>query len=235
MQQHVAADVTRGAGWPRAAQQQRAAHRHQALFEQEIGREPRAEWGAAVPHRQVHRLGLKVRQVLGRQDPQINPRVKARVVRQPWDEPLGGEGRSDADRHMQGLGPQALCGIGEHLERAPHAGGIALAVVGQHQGARVPLEQLEAQLCFERTNLLRHGALGHAQLQPGQAKVEMAAGGLERSQRIERGRGAQRGGHGCRFSTESKHGGCSVRSSNTRMMRNNCQVPVCGIQGRSWQ
>ena len=63
---------------------------------------------------------------------------------------------------------------------------IAASHGGEGKPLRMPVEQLEAEMCLKTTNLLCNGALGYAQLFRGGPEIQVPPGGVEGFQRIDR-------------------------------------------------
>jgi hypothetical protein len=71
-------------------------------------------------------------------------------------------------------------------EAGAHLRQEGLGRLGQDQLLVQALEQLDAQTVFQRLDLLANGARSHVQLLGGQFEAEMARGGLEGPERVER-------------------------------------------------
>ena len=120
---------------------------------------------------------------------------------QSWHQPLGRErGRHPhVQRVLPRLAahpPHAFAELAEPLAQRRQAG---FGGRGQRQPPCEPVEQLNAELVLERTNLLTDRRRRHVQLVGGAAEAQVPRGGLEGDQGVE-GQGAEHGG----FSTDSQ-------------------------------
>ena len=184
-QRQVAQQIGRSCG--AVAPQAGAADRHDALVEQLFDHEARI-LAETVADRAVDAVVGEGHEVHRGGDAHVDVRMQRLEALQPRHQPLRREGR----RHGNGKHP----GVVQRLETRERfvdlREGLAqarqqrLALVGQQQVPVGAPEQHVAQMVLQQLDLLADRGGGHEQLLGGAREAQMARGGDEGAQRVER-------------------------------------------------
>ena len=154
----------------------------------DVGRRP-------VGDRQIE-VGLgEIDAAIGCLDDEAHVGVRGSVGRQPDPEPFRGEVARRGDG--QHLRPLRVLEDADRLleleEPGAQRGERALGLRRQFEVARHPLEQDRAEDILERANLLADGGGSHGELVGRLGERQVARGGVEDAQRVERKVGAFHG------------------------------------------
>gem|GEM_PF-5477582 len=179
-----------------------------------IAQFPCARWRAhrrerCIQHRRAH-LPLpvafaetdgQIQPFTGQIDPvvvglqaQFDVRVAHVEIRQPWQQPTGGEGTHHANaQHLAIASGDATYAGADAIKRLVQHRIQPRPFLGQRHPARQPMEQHHPQPVFQGTDLVAEGRLADAQLQCCAGEILVSGGGLEGAQCIE---GKLRAEHG---------------------------------------
>ena len=148
----------------------------------------------AVTDRHVHAFGGKVRQAARGNDVQLDVRVARAKAAETRHQPGFRECRRRADREHAGAGRglQATRRLADLAEGVADRHEIALTGFGQHEGAVAAPEQLRPEPFLEAAHELAYGAGRDRQFGGGLFHAEVAGGGLEGAQGVQRRQGHRR-------------------------------------------
>jgi len=126
-------------------------------------------------------LARKIDVMHDRGNPQVDCGVRLGKPAEPVHQPFGGKIRRGAHgQHARALPlHQALGPHGDAIERIAHDGKVVAAGIGDDQPLPLAVEQLDAELGFQRFNLMTHRALRDAKLLGGAGEADMPGRGLE--------------------------------------------------------
>ncbi|CPM33851.1 Uncharacterised protein [Bordetella pertussis] len=146
----------------------------------------------------VKALAVQVHDLLRGFDLQGDVRVVRMPARHAWQQPQLCQRRQDRNAQAQS-GAGRCCGGGLDAfvqQRQGGLGGAQQRLPGgiEHQAARTAIEQREAQLGFQRADLLADGAVRQMQLQRRRAQVLQVGDDAEHGQDIQ-GQAARTGKH----------------------------------------
>jgi hypothetical protein len=170
------------------AQKPRRADRDDLAREEAHHVERRTRRRRTLAHREVDPVRMEARHRLGRKNPQLDLRMRVREGRQVGDQPLRSEGGRNAHQHHAGPGAQGLRRGPQVAERRGDPPVVAASGGRVSQSLGQALEEGQPEMRLERAHLLRDRALRHAQLLGGGAERQMATGGIEGAQSVERGK-----------------------------------------------
>jgi hypothetical protein len=137
----------------------------------------------AMANGEIHIFAREIDVMHGRGDPQVDRRMRLGKAAEPVHEPFGGKiGRGAHRQHARTLPlHQALGPHGNTIERVAHHGEIIAAGVGDDQPLPLAVEELDAELGFERLDLMADRALGDAELRGGAGKADMPGGAASKA------------------------------------------------------
>ena len=126
-------------------------------------------------------LARKIDVMHDRGNPQVDCGVGLGKPAEPVHQPFGGKiGQGAHGQHARALPlHQALDPHGDAIERIAHDGKVVAAGIGDDQPLPLAVEQLDAELGFQRFNLMTHSALRDAKLLGGAGEADMPGRGLE--------------------------------------------------------
>jgi len=132
-------------------------------------------------------LARKIDVMHDRGNPQVDCGVRLGKPAEPVHQPFGGKIRRGAHGQHAGALPlhQALGPHGDAIERIAHDGKVVAAGIGDDQPLPLAVEQLDAELGFQRFNLMTHRALRDAKLLGGAGEADMPGRGLEGFECVE--------------------------------------------------
>ena len=159
--------------------------RRRRAFDSETGVAPRA-----VTNTHVEGLEIEVDHVTARGKAKVDVGVLFEETSEPRHEPSGRERGDDADGDERALAMQrrAQLGVGfaQPMKNAMELGGPGLPLRRQEKAPRGAAKERDTELTFQRFDLMANGGLRDAELGRGAGEAQMARGGLEREQRVER-------------------------------------------------
>ena len=175
--------------------QGRAADRHHLLVQQELRAQVRIA-APAVADADVDLVAVEIDQPDRGGDPGVDVGLGLAKTLDPGHQPLGGEGGGGRDRDQAaGLQvPDPGDPGGQVVEAVAQVRQGRLAGLGQPDRPLAALEQGHAQIVLQALDLMADGGGGHVQLLRRLGEAEMAGGGLEGAQGVERRQSARHGG-----------------------------------------
>ncbi len=178
------------------AQQLGAAHREQLL-----GAEPRnvEPWrcAVAVPDRDIDILAREIDVVKRGAYPEVDRWVDLSKAAKTMHEPLRREvgGRTDGENPRTLPLEQTVGSRGDAIQCIAHHNKIVASHLGDDEPPRLAIEELEAQLCFERFHLMADSPLCDAELFSRASKALVPGGSLKGFERIQRRQSARHHKH----------------------------------------
>ncbi|MNH21113.1 hypothetical protein D3C79_809100 [compost metagenome] len=165
MQQGVPDQILRGAQRLGAGQQQRRADRDQVFGVQLVTAQSRPV-AATIVDGHVHVIGERAFVHVHRLDPHVYVRMAFAELHQPGHQPLDGKARlqADGERALGAAGQQLVGRLGDGGEDVLDVEEVTLPLLGQQQGAVLAAKQLDAEVLFQRLDLVADGGLRHEQL-----------------------------------------------------------------------
>ena len=191
VQQRVVREVLGRAQRLGVAQQCRTAHREDMLGHQPVGAQA-GPGAAAIADGDVHLLALEIDQVRGGRDAHLDARIGVLERGHPRHQPLGGQRGRGADGQPPVVigAAQSRGGAVQVLERGADGRQIVLRLPRQFQRAVAADEQGDAELLLQPADLMADRGLGDVQFGGRAREAQVASGGLERAQAVERGQGS---------------------------------------------
>ncbi len=187
VQQGVPAQVRRHAQGSGALEQAWTAHGHRHLVHQPVDAHARIAAGA-VAHRDVDPLAGQIHQTHGGVQAHVVAGVRLAETVEPGHQPFGAEGGRHADRERPALVARAqrVHGRGEALEALAKTRQTGLSRIGESQRAVGALEQRQPQVGLQALDLMADRRGRHVQLLGGARDAQVAGGGLEGAERVQR-------------------------------------------------
>src|SRR5579863_2075689 len=153
---------------------------------------------AAIADRGIDVVALEIDQAGRSGDADIDAGMGLLERGKPRQQPLGGQRgqRGNRQHAVVLLAQEPVGGKPQIVERGANAGKVFLRLWRKREAAVLPDEQANPEFFLKPPDLMADGGLGDVQLSRRIGKAQMAGGGLEGAQPIERW---QAGGHlwGC--------------------------------------
>ncbi|MNS89764.1 hypothetical protein D3C72_1237870 [compost metagenome] len=157
-----------------------AAHRHHVFIHQRVDGEPLRHLVVEID-RQIDAIAVQIDVLVACHDVEIDLGMQARKIREPWHQPALGDGGAGVDG--QGTGQLLVLDLQDllidELQRRLECPEDPLPLRRQYHLAVKALEQLEAELLFQRTYPVAHRTRAERQLIRRQGKGAMAGRSLE--------------------------------------------------------
>ena len=170
-----------------ALQEPRAAKGQKPLVGQLLNVEVRVT-PRTQPYADVHAVGDEVRVARAGRDARLDIGMPGKKSIEPGHDPLCGETRRCA-HHQDAVLPGAvelLQGHAQAFEPGPNAGLNETPGLGQLDGPRAAMKQLEAEKIFQPANLMTERCRRHMQLICGLREAQVAGRGLEGLEGVQR-------------------------------------------------
>ena len=186
MKQHGVAQVFGPAQRRSARDRLRTAYR-QHQFAEQFDRAARRSLRRAIAYCDLYAFSLQVEHLVVGGDANIDVGTLAAEIRQPWNQPQGGEadGGGNGKRAPGAAVLDLACGIGEQPQRLCRRAVQLVSRFGECQRAVAAHEQRDAEMVFDRLYLAAHGRLRHEQFLGRLGETEVACRRLESAQQVE--------------------------------------------------
>jgi hypothetical protein len=148
-----------------------------------------------MPHSEIDVLAREIYVVQRGGYAQINARMRLGKTAQSVDQPFGRKIRRGADGNDAGALTldQALRADGNAIKGISQNHQILPTGLGNYQALALPIEELDAELRFQRFDLMAYCSLGYAQLFSGSCEALIPCGRLESLERVQRWESAEHG------------------------------------------